>query len=148
MFMTWFMFSWILSLFTKEPERQYLECELSCGQRLWWIQKKNNLENEFLKPEYPFKCICSIVNEHIWMKILPHFAQISSPCQRTHYLFVPFLLKFINWILLRRFLLMRSHLQRSPFYIHRPYFHLTFLTENRLERTFANNLFSLFRFKF
>ena len=45
--MTWFMFSWILSLFTKEPESQYSECELSFGQRLCWIQKKTKLKTDF-----------------------------------------------------------------------------------------------------
>ena len=46
-----------LSLFRKEPVSKYSEHELSCGQTLCWIQKKDNLEQWFLKPEYPFKLI-------------------------------------------------------------------------------------------
>ena len=53
--MTWYMFSCILSLFRNEPESQYSERELSCGQRIFGIQKMTTFENEFLKPEYPFK---------------------------------------------------------------------------------------------
>ena len=54
MFMTWFMFSCILSLLMNKLQNQYSECELLCGQRLCWIQKIDNIENGFLKPEYPF----------------------------------------------------------------------------------------------
>ena len=53
--MTWYMFSCSLSLFRNEPESQYSECKLTCGQRLFLILKKDILENAFLKPEYPFK---------------------------------------------------------------------------------------------
>ena len=59
MFMTWFMFSWISSLFAKEPESQYLECELSCGQRFCFVdsKKKTNLKTDFWNQNIPLRDI-------------------------------------------------------------------------------------------
>ena len=51
--MTWYMFSFILSLFSNEPESQYSECELSCGQRLFWIQKRATLKMDFWNQNIP-----------------------------------------------------------------------------------------------
>ena len=46
-FLTWYMFSSILSLFRNVPESQYSECELTCGQRLFWILKRTTLKMHF-----------------------------------------------------------------------------------------------------
>ena len=53
--MTWYMFSSILSLFRKEQESQYSECALSYVVKDYIEFKKDDLDNGFLKPEYPFK---------------------------------------------------------------------------------------------
>ena len=53
--MTWYMFSSILSLFRNVPESEYSECELTCGQRLFWIRKRTMLKMDFWNQNIPLR---------------------------------------------------------------------------------------------
>ena len=60
MFVTWFMFSCILSIFRNEQENQNLECELLCGQILCWM-RKDNLKMDFQNQDnIPLKRLSSL----------------------------------------------------------------------------------------